>query len=240
MSFLPLPALTPNLKVAVVEVEGITDVENLINILPIDSTIVSMVYGDIQRGIPQNKHFKHNLTIRLAFRGMNVVVRIKNKFHITGIRTTRDAIDVTHHILDSIEEAGGTPGTIKTVTDVMQNYSFRLPKPINVHIFPDLVPDTFLVCRSWSSKEKMTLKYEIEEGKYATFTVSASGSIALSGKSGELMVPAYDAFVKMYMKIKDEVSIDREVSLRLNYNSDGISKLPKLADAYMEELLARD
>lgn len=238
MSFLPLTELTPTFKVAIVEVDGINGVDELISVLPIDDTIISMVYGDIQRGIPQKKHFKHNLTIRLAFRGMNVVVRIKNKFHITGIKTTRDAIDVTHHIIDAIEEArGDEPWVITGVTDVMQNYIFRLPKPIDVHIFPEMVPDIFTVCRSWSSKEKMTLKYEIEEGRNATFTVSASGSVTLSGKSEKLMIPAYDAFVRMYMKIKDEVSIDREIKIKLNSTSSGASKLPKLADEYMKALL---
>lgn len=245
MSFLPLTQLTPTLKVAVVDVEGITDVNGLIDILPIDDCIVSMVFGDIQKGIPQSKYFKHNLTIRLVFKDMNVVVRIKKKFHITGIRTTQNAIDVTHYILDAISEAdpdhiySTRNMKIKTVTDVMQNYSFRLPKPINVHIFPDLVPeDIFDVCRSWSSKEKMTLKYEIEDGKYATFTISASGSVALSGKSGKLMIPAYNEFVRMYLRIKDKVSIDGKVNLRLSAEGGEVSDLPQIADLYMRELSA--
>lgn len=240
MSFLPLMELTPTLKVAVVDVEGIADVSGLIDILPINDCIVSMVYNKIQKGIPQSKYFKHNLTIRLKFQDMNVVVRIKKKLHITGIRTTQNAIDVTHYILDTISEyAPSYPNMkIKTVTDVMQNYSFRLPKPINVHIFPDMVPeDIFDVCRSWTSKEKMTLKYEIEEGKYATFTISASGSVALSGKSGKLMISAYNEFVRMYLRIKDKVSIDGKVNLRLSTDGGDVSDLPQIADLYMKSLV---
>lgn len=234
MSFLPLMNLTPTLKVAVVEVEGLPPPEILMDILPINDEIVSLIFGDVQRGLPQKKHFKHNLTIRLNFRGMNVVVRIKNKFHITGIRTTKDAIDVTQCIIAHAQ----CNGKIVNVTDVMQNYLFWLPKPIDIHIFPNLIPEPFIVCRSWSSKEKMTVKFEIAEGKFATFTISASGSISLSGKSGELMVPAYNAFIRMYMKIKEQVSIDREIKIRIDRNSVvGVSRLPELADTYMRELL---
>src|SRR5690554_3627038 len=100
-------------------------------------------------------------------------------------------------------------------TQIMENFPFRLPNKINVHIFPEVYMNSkyFEVNHSDASTSKIIIKREVKTpkgSKNVTFSCYASGAVTMSGPNRKCMEHVYNSFIATYLKNKQDIDVEMD------------------------------